>query len=62
MTNIAVPLEEKLLMEAMELRRKVTRDSCAQSNKDLPQRNKHVLPECCIICGKDSSWFLRDKV
>ena len=55
MTNIAVPLEEKLLMAPMEPRRKVTRNSCAQSSKDLPQK-------CCIICGKDSSWFSRDKV
>ena len=26
------------------------------------QRNKFVLPERCIICEKDSSWFSKNKV
>ena len=47
---------------AVEPRRKITRSSVKEPSKTLPQRNKHVLPECCIICGKDSSWFSRDKV
>lgn len=41
---------------------KFTRRSVAEPNKTMPQRNKHVLPERCIICGRDSSWFSRDKV
>ena len=28
----------------------------------LPQRKAHVLPEICIICGRDASWFSLDKV
>lgn len=40
----------------------ITRNSVKEPSKTLPQRNKHVLPECCIICGRDSSWFSRDKV
>ena len=50
------------VMKPIELRRKLTRNSDAQSSKAMPQRNKHVLPECCIICGRDSSWFTKDKV
>lgn len=46
----------------LEPKRKVTRNSDALPSKAMPQRNKHVLPECCIICGRDSSWFTRDKV
>ena len=42
--------------------RKLTRTSTVAANKTLPQKNKHVLPERCIICQKDSSWFSKDKV
>lgn len=50
------------VMEPVEPQRKLTRNSDVQLSKAMSQRNKHVLPECCIICGKDSSWFTRDKV
>ncbi|XP_028413789.1 uncharacterized protein LOC114536635 [Dendronephthya gigantea] len=46
----------------MEPRRKITRQSVADVNKTLPKRNEHVLPEICIVCGRDSSWFSLDKV
>ena len=45
-----------------EPRRKLSRTSTVAANKTLPQKNKHVLPERCIICQKDSSWFSKDKV
>ena len=47
---------------AVEPRRKITRSSVKEPGKTLPQRNKRVLPESCIICGRDSSWFSKDKV
>ena len=46
----------------MEPRRKFARQSVAETNKDLRKRNAHVLPEICIICGRDASWFSLDKV
>ena len=52
-------LEPDLLGEPTQ---KFTRRSIAEPNMTLPQRNKPILPERCIICGRDSSWFSRDKV
>ena len=59
--NICSRVEVEV-MEPVEPRRKLTRNSDAQASKVMPQRSKHVLPERCIICGRDSSWFTRDKV
>jgi hypothetical protein len=50
-------------VEPIEPRRKLTRQSVAEGrSKTLPKRNEHVLPEICIVCGRDSSWFSLDKV
>jgi hypothetical protein len=50
-------------VEPIEPRRKITHQSVAEAiNKALPKRNVHVLPEICIICGRDASWFPLDKV
>ena len=50
-------------VEPIEPRRKITRQSVAEAKiKTLPQTNAHVLPEICIICGRDASWFSLDKV
>jgi hypothetical protein len=43
-------------------KRKMTRQSVAETIKTLPKRNAHVLLEICIICGRDASWFSLDKV
>ena len=63
-----VPITEDSSMEPIEEpSRKVRRSSqicssVAAQSKTLPQRNQYVLPECCIICGRDASWFRTDKV
>ena len=50
-------------VELIEPRRKLTRQSVAEGrSKTLPKRNEHVLPEICIVCGRDSSWFSLNKV
>ena len=59
--------ESHVEVEAIEPscpRRKITRQSVAEAIniKALPKRNAHVLPEICIICGRDASWFSLDKV
>ena len=59
-----VPITEEPIEEPS---RKVTRSSqicssVAAQSKTLPQINQYVLPECCIICGRDASWFRTDKV
>lgn len=43
--------------------RKLTRSQvCEDSGSSLPKKSKHVLPEECIICGKDNNLFTKDKV
>ena len=50
-------------VEPIEPRRKITCQSVSEAKiNTLPQRNVHVLPEICIICGRDASWFSLDKV
>ena len=55
---------EESRVETIEAQRKLTRESLAESNTsgNAPQRNKYVLAEKCMICGRDSSWFYEDKV
>ena len=55
---------EESRVETIEPQRKLARKSLAESNTsgNAPQRNKYVLAEKCIICGRDSSWFYEDKV
>ena len=50
------------VIEPVEPLRKSTRILGMQRSKAMPQRNKHVLPECCIICGRYLSWYTKDKV
>ena len=48
-----------------EPKRKFTRlalQSESSGKEQSAQRNKFVLPERCIICEKDSSWFSKNKV
>ena len=40
----------------------ISRRSYSINIKALPKRNAHVLPEICIICGRDASWLSLDKV
>jgi hypothetical protein len=55
--------ESHVEVEPIEPRRKITRQSVAEAiNKALPKRNAHALPDICIICGRDASWFSLDKV
>ena len=55
--------ESLVEMEPIEPRRKITRQSVVEAKTEtLLQRNPHVLPEICIICGRDASWFSTDKV
>jgi hypothetical protein len=55
--------ESHVEVEPIGPRRKITRQSVAEAiNKALPKRNAHVLPEICIICGRDATWFSLDKV
>lgn len=45
-----VVIETVKVMETAEARKKITRTS------------KYTLPERCIIIGRGSSWFTKDKV
>jgi hypothetical protein len=55
--------ESHVEVEPIEPRRKITRQSVAEAiNNALPKRNGHVLPEICIICGRDASWFSLEKI
>ena len=54
--------EHNVEVKPTEPRRKITRQMVAEASKTLPKRNEHVLPEMCIICGRDASWFSLDKV
>ena len=65
--TVPINTEDSSMEPIEEPSRKVTRSSqicssVAAQSKTLPQRNQYVLPECCIICGRDASWFRTDKV
>lgn len=54
---------ETCALENEELPRKITRNAVqTETTTSWPQRNKYVLPERCILCEKDSSWFTKDPV
>ena len=55
--------ESLVEVKQIEPKQKITRQSVLEAKtKTLPQRNPHVLPEICIICGRDASWFSTGKV